>query len=206
MSTVSYTAPILIVEDFTILDTDPLKYDGNIIFKLGSDRGLYILNSSGAFEKLIPQSEAGGWTYVKLAADSTTTTTSNSDTLLAFTPLANTHYEIEGKFFLESAATTTGVRPGIKWPTVGLTRNVGWMISPTSATAFASRFWGNTTAANAAATATAVANEGIYGEVKAMILTDANISGDFIITIASEVSGSQVKINADSFIRYRAIG
>tara|TARA_R110000772_G_scaffold1095_1_gene3847 strand:- start:1182 stop:2324 length:1143 start_codon:yes stop_codon:yes gene_type:complete len=145
------------------------------------------------------------WTYVKLTSDAISTVTANADTDLRFTPLANKHYEIEGKFFLESVITTTGVRPGIKWPTTGLLRNVAWLVSPSSATAFTSRFWGNTAAANSASTGVAVANEGIYGEVKAMMVTSGTIAGDFIITIASEIAASQVKINADSFIRYREI-
>jgi hypothetical protein len=171
------------------------------------DKVLFYPNHLGVVQSfsLIPTGAAADWTYVKLTADAITSGTANSDTLLAFTPQASSHYEIEGKFFLESAATTTGVRPGIKWSTAGLLRNVAWMISPISATTFASRFWGNTTAANAASTAVPVANEGIYGEVRAMFVTDVSVVGNFVITLASEVSGSQVKINADSFIRYRKI-
>jgi hypothetical protein len=145
------------------------------------------------------------WIYLKLTADAISTATASANTLLSFLPDPNSHYEIEGKFFLESIATTTGVRPGISWPTVGLNRNVAWMISPISATTFASRFWGNTASANAASTAVPVANEGIYGEVKAMLVTAGSVTGEFAITLASEIAGSQVKINADSFIRYRKI-
>ena len=83
--------------------------------------------------------------------------------------------------------------------------NAAWMMSPNNATDFASRFWGNTSAQAANATGTAVANEGQYGEVKAMFVTDSSISGDFIITLKSEIGSSRVKINADSFIRYRVI-
>jgi len=171
------------------------------------DKVLFYPNHLGVVQSfsLIPTGTSADWTYVKLTADAATTLITNVDTLLKFTPEISSHYEVEGKFFLESAAITTGVRPGIKWSTSGLIRNVAWMISPTSATAFASRFWGNTTAANAASTAVQTANEGIYGEVKAMFVTSGTIVGDFIITVSSEIAGSQVKINADSFIRYRKI-
>jgi hypothetical protein len=171
------------------------------------DKVLFYPNNAGVVQSfsLVPTGAAVDWTYVKLTADAITTTTANSDTLLKFMPQASSHYEIEGKFFLESVAATTGVRPGIKWSTSGLLRNVAWMISPISTTTFASRFWGNTAAANAASTAVPVANEGIYGEVRAMFVTDVNVVGEFVITLSTEIAGSQVKINADSFIRYRKI-
>jgi hypothetical protein len=174
------------------------------------DKILFYRNELGIIQSFSLVASGGtgggsGWTYVKLTADAATTTTANTDTLLRFTPDASSHYEIEGKFFLESVAITTGVRPGIKWSTSGLLRNVAWIVSPTSATAFVSRFWGNTVAANAASTAVPVANEGLYGEVNAMFVTDTVTAGDFIITIATEIAGSQVKINGDSYIRYRKV-
>jgi hypothetical protein len=183
--------------------------DGEIAINQ-TDKVLFYTNQLGVVQSfsLVASGGSGGgsgWTYVKLLADAATTLTSNVDTLLRFTPDANSHYEVEGKFFLESVATTTGVRPGIKWSTSGLLRNVAWIVSPTSATAFVSRFWGNTVAANAASTAVPVANEGLYGEVNAMFVTAATVAGDFVITIASEIAGSQVKINGDSYIRYRKV-
>lgn len=115
MSTVINSAPILIVDDLSIILNDPNTHDGNLVFltsATGDGRGLYCLNSSGVFERLIPLSEAGGWTYVKLDTDAATTGTTNVNTALAFTPQPNKHYEIEDKFFLESAATTTGGSKG----------------------------------------------------------------------------------------------
>ena len=152
---------------------------------------------------------AGGgsdpWTYVRLATLFATTGTTNADSPLAFTPQANKIYEIEGRFFMQSAATTTGIRPGIKWPTAGVAQNAAWIISPTSATAFVSRIWGDTSAANAAATAAPVANEGIYGQMQAMLVTSASPVNNFIVTLSSEVSGSEVRLMQNSFIRYRVI-
>ena len=170
------------------------------------DKVLFYPNHLGVVQSFSLVSNAAfDWTYVKLKADAITTGIGNSDTLLAFTPLNNSHYEVEGKFFLESVAATTGVRPGIKWSTSGLLRNVAWMVSPNAVTSFASRFWGNTSPANAGALGVPTANEGAYGEVKAMFVTGNDVVGDFIITISSEIAGSQVKINEDSFIRYRLI-
>lgn len=145
------------------------------------------------------------WTYVKLTQAATTTAATNGVTALSFTPDPDTLYEIEGKFFLQAAATTTGPRPGIQWPSAGVLQNVAWVIAPISATAFASRFWGNTATANATSTGVAVANEGIYGTAQALLLTGPSVTGDFAITLASEVAGSEVRIMENSFIRYRKI-
>ena len=145
------------------------------------------------------------WTYVKLANNATTTGTANVDTALAFTPPANSVVIFEGQLFLQAAATTTGVRPGIKWPTGGVLQNIAKVESPNSATAAALRFWGNTATANAAATGVAVANEGIFGKVEGTIVTNDTVTGNLIVTLASEVSGSEVRLMANSWLRYRAI-
>ena len=177
------TATIQAKRPLKTVNSESLEGDGNVVISGGG---------------------GSDWVYVKLATDATTTTTANTDTDLKFTPLASKHYEIEGKFFLESVATTTGVRPGIKFPT-GLLRNAAWMVSPISSSVFNSRFWGSTASANVATASAAVANEGFYGQVNAMIVTGGSVAGDFVITLASEIASSQVKINADSFIRYREI-
>ena len=158
----------------------------------------------GSGDVVISGGGGNDWVYVKLVSAATTTGTANSNTLLAFTPIANTMYEFEAKLFLQSAATTTGVRPGIAWPS-GLTQNSAWVLSPTSQTAFASRFFGNTSTANAASTATAIINEGFYGKAEGMFVTGANPSGNLIITLASEIAASEVRIMQNSFIRYRII-
>lgn len=144
------------------------------------------------------------WTYVRLLADFSTSTTANAATLLAFTPLADTMYEIEGRFFLQSTVVTTGARPGISWPG-GSLQDGAWMVAPSSATAFASRFWGAPTTANAASTAMPVINEGYYSQVSAVLVMGGSPTGDFTITLASEISASAVRIMANSFIRYRAV-
>jgi hypothetical protein len=144
-----------------------------------------------------------GWTYVILAtAELTSATTPAINTALQFSPIANTRYEIEGRFYLQSAAVTTGVRWGLVWPT-GLNQNAAMGISPSSATAGTYRFWGNTAAANVAATGVAVANEGIYGELQALLVTGATPSGAFTVTLATEIAASEARIMENSFIRYR---
>lgn len=144
------------------------------------------------------------WTYVKLAETAITTVTQNTVTALGFTPAANSHYIFEGMLFLQTAATTTGARPGIAWPT-GTTQDSAWMLAPNNATGFVSRFWGVPNTANAAATAIAVANEGLHGRFEGQFITGASTSGNLAITIASEIAGSEARIMANSWIRYRTI-
>lgn len=157
-----------------------------------------------------PQGEPGSggsdaWTYVKLSSNFTTTTTANSSTGLSFGSLApNTHYLFEGQFFLQSVATTTGARPGIIWPS-GTVQETAWMLSPNNATAFASRFWGAPSTANASATGMAVINEGFFGRVEGQFVTGASPSGSLTISLASEIAGSEVRMMANSWIRYRTI-
>ena len=43
------------------------------------------------------------------------------------------------------------------------------------------------------------------GQMQAMLVVGASPVGDFIVTLASEVSGSEVRLMQNSFIRYREI-
>jgi hypothetical protein len=167
---------------------------------LGSEsRGLYIQIEDDKYVKLAEE-----WTYVKLTSAYTTTSTAPSSSPLAFTPLPNSHYLVEGCFFLQSAVTTTGVRPGLSWPT-GTTQEAAWMISPSSATAFSSRFWGAPGPASVAATAVAVANEGFLGKLDGQFVTEGSVSGDFAVTLTSETNGTEVRLMENSWIRYKTL-
>jgi hypothetical protein len=149
---------------------------------------------------------ADSWTYVKLASDFSTTATTNQDTGMAFTADVSSHYEVEGYFYLQGAATTTGPRPGIKWPTAGVVRNVARASASSSATALVQRFWGGVAAgANAANTAVTAANVDQWGDLQAFFTTTTSVTGQFVVTLASEVSGSAAVMKAGSFIRYRKI-
>jgi hypothetical protein len=145
------------------------------------------------------------WTYVKLTTAALNTTTTSADTLLAFIPAANTHYLFESCLFIQSAATTTGVQIGLKWPTSGTNQEAAWAMVPTSATAFVSRFWGAPTVAKVAATAVAIANEGFFAKIDGQFVTTASPVGNLIITLASEVAASEARIMQNSWIRYRTI-
>ena len=151
-----------------------------------------------------PGLSADPWTYIKLADNAITTSTANAPTALTFTPEPNKQYLVEGWLYLQAQATTTGARPGISWP-LGTLQEAAWAMAPSNATTITSRFWGAPTAANVAATGVAVANEGLFGMVYAMFVTGPSVSGDFTVTIASEINNSQARIMANSWIRYRTI-
>lgn len=146
------------------------------------------------------------WTNVLLGSDFTNSTTSNNNvTGLAFTPnLANTRYLVECYLFVKSAATTTGVRPGIAWPT-GLSYQGAKVETPNSATASILRFFGSTATANAAATGIADTTNFYLARISAYFRTGASPSGNFQITVASEIAASLVTVGANSLLMWRTV-
>ena len=190
-----------------VTETKPSPVDGDQLVMLDSaDSGAPKLVTKAQLLAGVSGGGSGGdWTYVFLESDHVNSTTTRTDSALAFTPAADSHYEIEVRLYLQSAATTTGARPGITWPSAGVEQNAAWMMSPNTATAFSSRFWGNTAAAHAAATGVPVANEDVFGAGWALLRTGASPSGDFTITLASEIAASEARIMANSFLRYRLI-
>ena len=151
-----------------------------------------------------PGLSADPWTYIKLADNAITTSTANAPTALTFTPEPNKQYLVEGWLYLQAQATTTGARPGISWP-LGTLQEAAWAMAPSNATTITSRFWGAPTAANVATVGVAVADDELFGMVNAMFVAGPSVSGDFTVTIASEINNSQARIMANSWIRYRTI-
>lgn len=145
------------------------------------------------------------WTYVKLGADATNSTTTIAATDLAFLPDVNSFYEIEMCMFVQAVATTTGVRLGILWPTVGVSKNAAWMQSPNSATAYVYRIWGGVGNQNVSATGVGAADTNYMAEGKALLVTSGTVTGNFAVTLASEIAASAVTITADSFLKYRKV-
>lgn len=158
-----------------------------------------------------PQGEpgAGGsdpWTVVTLANDFVnSTTTAQNVTGLLFTPAANTSYLIEIYVNCQTAATTTGARPGWTWPT-GLTIGTGWMNSPNNATASA-QAWGSAASGElvCSATGVAVANSPYMHIGQAHLIAGPSVSGNFQMRLRSEIAASAVTMKAGSFLRIREI-
>ena len=145
------------------------------------------------------------WTYVVLQADEISTSTSNVNTGLRFTPIAGRLYEVEVTLFARSVATTTGVRPGINWPDSNVDQNVALIEMGNSGTSMVFRVFGNLDTANASTNGVVVANEGIYGHITASFVTSGTPSSDFVVTIATEIAGSEVRFAENSWLKYRVI-
>lgn len=148
------------------------------------------------------------WTYVVLDVDATSSVLPPTETALRFTPVPNTLYEVQGVLYLRSPDTTVGVRPGIKWPlpTANILQNVAWVMAGQTAAAFVSRIWGTTNTQTPNTTGSPVANEGHYGAVSASFRTGPDpVTGDFVITIETEVDGVEVVLAMNSWIKYRVI-
>lgn len=147
-----------------------------------------------------------GWTYVFLASDHTNTTTTPTDVPdLAFTPAASKRYEVEGRFFVRAAATTTGAQIGVVWPTGIVEPSAAHLGSPSSATALtlANATRGTTLAAQGTGVPSATLEA--LGLLTAILTTGASPSGTFKIQLDSEVAGSEARMVAGSFLRYREI-
>lgn len=152
----------------------------------------------------LPASGSDPWTIVKLASDFPTSSATAVDTGLAFTPLANTTYIVEGSFMVRTATATVGPRPGCAWPT-GCTDGVASIQQTSSATAnvFAN---GNIVASVLAPVGGVPTTTGSWPAFLWGVFTaGAAPSGTFKVQLASETAGTTVTMKAGSFLRYRAI-
>lgn len=145
------------------------------------------------------------WTYIKLTDTVESSSAGRTDTALAFTPDPNSHYVIEGMLFVQTTVTSTGPRPGLGWPSAGVLQNSAIMTAPNSATTNAFRLWGAKSYAAAASGGLPAIDEGFHAEFRAQIVTGASVTGQFVVTLASETNGTTVRMMQNSWIRYRKI-
>jgi hypothetical protein len=122
------------------------------------------------------------WTYVKLTSDQVVTTTSGTTTALAFTPAANTLYEVEGQLWLQSTSTGSGPQPGIAWNT-GNSDGVAHIVTTESATTNVAANIPDGTSAAALATSFPDTTNSYPAQVKASFKTGGSPSGAFTITL-----------------------
>lgn len=151
-------------------------------------------------------SHSGGsdpWTYIVLANDFTTSSTTNQDvTGMGFTPDANTRYEFEWTLMLRTATATVGPRACLAWPT-GMTDGVATV---RAASTVSGEINGsnniNTTVLNSL---TGVPNNTqswpakMYGIAQA----GASPSGQIRLQLSSETAGTNVTVKAGSILKYR---
>jgi hypothetical protein len=122
------------------------------------------------------------WTYVKLTTDQVVTTTSGTATALAFTPVANSLYEVEGQLWLQSTSTGSGPQPGVAWNT-GNSDGVAHITTTESGSTVT--MVNLPTGVDAAALATSFPDttNSYPAQVKASFKTGGSPSGAFTITL-----------------------
>jgi hypothetical protein len=149
---------------------------------------------------------ADPWTYLKLSSDFNTTSATAVDvTGLSFTPAANTQYEIEAVLYTRTATATVGVRPGVAWPTAGVTDGVA-AIQQTSAAATNVLQNGNSGAAVLAPVGgNPNTTQSWPAIIKAALNTGASPTGTFRLQLASETAGTTVTLRAGSYLKHRVI-
>lgn len=145
------------------------------------------------------------WTTIRLTSDYATSAVAASDvTGLGFAPAASTRYEVEARFYLQSAATTTGVRPGVAWPT-GLTDGVVEISTAVTSTGVQIAAGNNVASVLSAAASHPTLTGSWPGRLWSIFETGAAPTGDFRIQLATEIATSQVTMKAGSFLRYRVV-
>lgn len=174
-----------------------------------------ILVYDSASDSWVPGDASGGgggggsdpWTTIALETDFTTSNTislAEAITGWTFTPAANKVYLIEFHALANAASTATGIRPGYSSAMSG-TINCGMYLNvPNGAggTFIRNLFGTSTQNSNASASASATPH---YIHAQGMIISGASPSGDFQLTLASEIGGSDVTFAAGSIFRYREV-
>jgi len=149
---------------------------------------------------------ADPWTYLKLASDFVTSSTTAVDvTGLEFTPAANKSYVFEAQLLTRTAATATGVRPGIAWPAGTITDAVVEVSQSTSATAEVLAFGNGGAAVQALGTGLPNITKSWPAKIAGTMITGATPSGNLRVRVSSETAGTNVTIKAGSWLRYREI-
>lgn len=151
-----------------------------------------------------PTSSGDSWTYIVLSADvSNNSLTPINVTDFVVSPVANKTVVIQGQFIARAAAATTGVQPGVTWPT-GVDGVIQTLHAIGSGTAL-NQSGNNTGAFTSAATAAPAANTSWPISVFITMAGSGSVSGSLQFTLQSEIASSQVTIRAGSWIRYRTI-
>lgn len=144
------------------------------------------------------------WTKVVLGSDFVTSNATNTNvTGLSFTPAANKRYLIQAFLLVRTATATVGPRPGILWPTAGITAHASKIEVPNSNTAAATRFQGDGTTQNAAGTGLPTTADEYLALIEAILIMGASPAGPFQITNASETAGTNVTVVAGSLLMYQ---
>ena len=147
----------------------------------------------------IPTSVAA---YVRKTADQTFSTTAVvSATQMVFTVANGVTYKFKFNIAYTSAATTTGLRVGLLFPTVTMSTALANIAANTDGTGAYFQGVINATGDFVTATATPTATPNVqYASIEGVIVPSA--AGTVQLTIGTEVGGSNVVVKAGSFVEY----
>ncbi len=154
-----------------------------------------------------PAGGADPWTYLTVNTGSNFSTSSASAvdvTGLAFTPSANTKYEVECTLLLRTATATVNPRLGFAWSS-GLTDGVALITESQAATGTPLFAFGNPNGALLVAVGGLPnTTQSWPATVTATVAAGASPSGTTRVQLASETAGTNVTVQATgSFCRYR---
>jgi len=150
---------------------------------------------------------AGGsdpWTYLTLSAAFTTSSaTAQAVTGLAFTPSANTKYDIFGMFYVQTASSAIVPRVGLAWPS-GLTNGVATIyITAGASTQYLVNL--NSVAGSGLTSVGAIASTANWPlQMNSMVNAGATPSGSLQVQFCSEGAGTQVTMAIGSYLKYRS--
>ena len=153
----------------------------------------------------VTKEAAGLWTYAFLGSDSSSTSTTPANvTGLSFTPAANKRYEFCGILSLLSVATTTGVRPGLTWPTGATSGGVLFNVPQSTTATFPA---GGDISAEVTAATTNFPSTTIQwpATFAGTILMGGSPSGNVQVRLSTEIGGNAVTVKAGSWIKWREI-
>ena len=145
------------------------------------------------------------WVFVKLTQTFTTSSNAAQNvTELSFAPSGNKTYEFYAYLLTRTATANTGPRPGLSWPTGGTDGIV--RIAQTSAAATEVIQNGNINAAVLSPVGGLPnTTQSWPANIEGMFIAGANPTGRIQVQLASESNGTNVSIQAGSYLAYREI-
>lgn len=174
----------------------------------GTKRALILTDIDGIISERIAEmiaARADAWTYLRLAADFTTTSATAVDvTGLGFALKAGKTYLAEGQFLLRTGVATDAPRPGVAWPT-GLADGVAELRTTSAA--------GTNVIQNGNLNAAVLSPVGGLpnttqswpGALRATLVAGTTPGSTFRVQLAAETAGTTVTMKAGSWLRYRLI-
>lgn len=146
---------------------------------------------------------ADPWTTLVATADTANTTVTGVNvTGLQASSLPVGLYTFESLLSVSSAVVTTGVQVGMVWPAQvsGRYRAAVPISSTTEAVAHATA-----SGVYVAATGVGVANAVYLARIDGVFRVTGTLASVFAVSVRSEIAATEVRVRADSFLRYRRI-